>query len=133
MDTETDTLKGRGGQYLPPIHRIRLPETKTQSALIRWLFRQGYAVKDIHKSLGIRYQQVRNIVTTVPKRAMREDLPPDGIELSEPEDILDTLLGDELERTHLEARKQAKRAHKEAVRREYADAELDHEDFHVRG
>lgn len=130
---EDDRLTGRDGQYLPPLHRIKFPETRTQSCLIRWLFGVGYRVKDISKGLNVRYQQVRNIVTTQPKRAAREDLPPLNIELADIEDVVDTLLGDELERTHLEARKQEKRdekARKRAARElEPAGAELDDENY----
>lgn len=134
MDEESEDLQGREGQYLPPLHRIKMPETKTASAKIRWLNRQGYRTKDIAKGLNIRYQQVRNIITTQPKRAMREDLPPDGIELAPMEDIVDQLLGDELERTHLEARKEEKREQRAKARHqrelEEAEVELDHEDYH---
>ena len=130
-----EQLQSRLGedQYLPPIRRIKLPETKTQSALIRWLFEKGYQVKDISKGLNVRYQQVRNIVTTEPKRAAREDLPEMGIELAELEDVVDMLLGDELERTHLEHRKQEQKEHKRRARAEAelepAGAELDDEDY----
>lgn len=99
-----------GEYYLPPISRIVLPKTTTQTALVRWLARQGYSVKAIHNGLNIRYQQVRNMVTMIPKRMAREDLPPDGIKLQEVEDIVDMLLGDELERTFAEAKKQERRA-----------------------
>jgi hypothetical protein len=61
---------------LPPIHRIKIPEGATiMSTKIRWLRAVGYEVVEIHKFLGVRYQQVRNVLTTQPKRAAREDLP----------------------------------------------------------
>lgn len=101
-------------KYLPPIHRIKLPQVKTQTALIRWLFELGYPVKDISNGLNVRYQQVRNMVTTVPKRAAREDMPPLQIELLEMEDAVDMLLGAELERTFAEDRKRDKLAGKKA-------------------
>src|SRR5258708_4663566 len=60
---------------LPPITMIVIPGTTTKSALIRWLHKLGYSTSDIYKFLGIKYQMVRNIVTNIPKRAAREDLP----------------------------------------------------------
>lgn len=138
LDQEgTEDLQSRLGddKYLPPIHRIKLPETKTQSCLIRWLFGVGYKVKDISNGLNIRYQQVRNIVTTEPKRAAREDLPPLTIELADIEDVVDTLLGDELERTHLAARKNERKEtnkKRRALVEEPVGAELDDEDYHHR-
>lgn len=122
-----EELVGRDGQYLPPLHRIVIPETKTQSAKIRWLFGVGYQVKDISSGLGIRYQQVRNIITTEPKRAAREDLPELKIQLAEMEDVVDSLLGDELERTHLEARKQHQKDMKRRARAEKALEPVGHE------
>jgi hypothetical protein len=101
--------------YLPPIHRLKLPETRTQSALIRWLWELGYPVKAIHKGLNVRYQQVRNIVTTEPKRAAREDMPPLRIELAEMEDVVDTLLGQALEADFLAARKAERRKRRENI------------------
>jgi hypothetical protein len=127
---DSDYLKGRGNVgYLPPIYRIKLPTTRTQSALVRWLYALGYEVKDIHKGLNVRYQQVRNMVTTQPKRAAREDLPPLVIELAEPEDIVEMLLGDELERTHMEAARQDKKAKKQEAQEEAPGSELDNEDY----
>lgn len=133
MDQESGGIVGRDGQYLPPINRIKLPQTTTQTALVRWLFALGYPVKEIHKGLNIRYQQVRNMVTTIPKRAAREDLPELKIELAEVEDIVDMLLGDELERTHLQDRKERKKAEKARLRAacelEPAGHELDDENY----
>jgi hypothetical protein len=131
----SEELQSRDGKYLPPIHRIKLPKTKTQSCLIRWLFLLGYQVKDISRGLNVRYQQVRNIVTTEPKRAAREDLPPLEIALAPMEDVVDALLGDALERTHLEARKQEVRAVKSRRRAEVVaeaepeGSELDDENY----
>lgn len=101
-------LEGVISRYLPPIYRIKMPETRTQSAIIRWLWELGYPVKVIAKSLDVRYQQVRNIVTTEPKRAAREDLPPLEIELVEMEDIVDMMLGEALEEDFKKARKAEK-------------------------
>lgn len=63
-------------QPLPPIDQIIIPSTKTKSALIRWLWVMGYPIKEIYSFLGVKYQMVRNIVTTIPKRSTREDSPP---------------------------------------------------------
>lgn len=45
---------------------------KTKSAAIRYLHNQGFPVKDISKHLGIRYQHVRNVLTTELKRGPNE-------------------------------------------------------------
>jgi hypothetical protein len=133
LGEDEERFTSRDDKYLPPIHRIKLPKTRTQTALIRWLFELGYRVKDISNSLNVRYQQVRNMVTTIPKRAAREDLPPLVIELQDLEDVVDQLLGDELERTHLEERKAAKKAEKAKLRAdrelEPAGIELDDENY----
>lgn len=104
---EPDAVESRleDGKYLPPIYRIRLPETRTKSALIRWLWELGYSVKAISGSLGIRYQQVRNVVTTEPKRATREDMPELMIVLADATDVVDMLLGEALEADFRRARK----------------------------
>lgn len=104
---EPDAVESRleDGKYLPPIYRIKLPETRTKSALIRWLWELGYSVKAISGSLGIRYQQVRNVVTTEPKRATREDMPELVIELADDTDVVDMLLGEALEADFKRARK----------------------------
>jgi hypothetical protein len=102
---ESEDVMGREGKYLPPIYRLKLPTTNNKSTLIRWLYHVGYEVKDISKGLNIRYQQVRNIVKTIPKRAAREDMPADGIEVQEIGDALDMLMDAELDRTFLEAKK----------------------------
>jgi hypothetical protein len=132
-EPDEEALTSREGKYLPPIHRIKMPVTRTQTARIRWLYELGYKVKDISNGLNVRYQQVRNMVTTIPKRAAREDLPELKIELVEMEDVVDMLLGDELERTHLEDRKQQEKAEKARQRKarqlEPVGAELDDEDY----
>lgn len=133
VEDEEQLQSREEGKYLPPIHRIKLPETKTQSALIRWLHSVGYQVKDISKGLNIRYQQVRNIITTEPKRAAREDLPGLTVELAPLEDVVDMLLGDELERTHLDARRQEVKEQKRRSRQERdlepVGSELDDENY----
>ncbi len=113
-DTVTSRLEE--GKYLPAIYRLQLPETRTKSALIRWLCGLGYPVKEISRALNMRYQQVRNVVTTEPKRATREDTPPLEIVLSEDgdvEDIVDMLLGEALESDFRAARKQERRQEEE--------------------
>lgn len=46
---------------------------KTKSAAIRYLHSQGWETKRISKHLGLRYQQVRNVLTTALKRGPNED------------------------------------------------------------
>ena len=96
---ELPKVKSRleGGGYLPPIQRLVMPQTVTQSALVRWLWALGYSVKDIHHGTGIRYQQVRNMVTSQPKRATREDLPPLEIKVMEPEDAVQLIMDQALD------------------------------------
>jgi len=105
-------------QPLPPIHTIVIPETKTQSATIRWLANLGYEVKEISAYLGIRYQQVRNIVTTIPKRAAREDSPDLIVEYKPPMDEIDDALDGALEAAMMESRKARLKAGKEQRRAE---------------
>lgn len=45
---------------------------KTKSAAIRYLHTKGFKVKDISKHLGVRYQHVRNVLTTELKRGPNE-------------------------------------------------------------
>lgn len=85
--------------YLPPLARLKIPETKTQSAKVRWLAAMGYSVRDISVGTGIKYQQVRNMVTTVPKRAAREDMPPLEVELLDPVDDVQAIMDAELDRS----------------------------------
>jgi hypothetical protein len=129
-DTPEGYVKNRlDGGYLPPISRIKRPETRTQSALVRWLFLLGYEVKEISRGLNIRYQQVRNMVTTQPKRAAREDLPPLQIELLEMEDAVDMLLGIELERTFAEDRKASRRKRSVPPEEQEGNEDLDDENY----
>lgn len=101
---------------LPPINRIKIPSTSTKSATVRWLVQLGYSVGDISNHLGIRYQMVRNIKVTEPKRAAREDLPSLVVEyLPETDEIQDALDG-ALEADMLAARKDRKKAEKEERR-----------------
>lgn len=45
---------------------------KTKSAAIRYLHSKGFTVNQIHKHLGIRYQHVRNVLSTELKRGPNE-------------------------------------------------------------
>lgn len=49
--------------------QVQIDELKTKSAKIRWLASQGYKNGQIADYLGIRYQHVRNVLTTPLKRA----------------------------------------------------------------
>lgn len=89
MPNNNDDLKERA---LPPIHRLVEPTMQHMSTRIRWYHGLGYKVGEIHNHLGVRYQQVRNVVVNPPKRAMREDIPPLDIvlyELSEDLELMD--------------------------------------------
>jgi len=46
---------------------------KTKSACIRYLVNQQFAIKDIAKHLGVKYQHVRNVATSPLKRGPNED------------------------------------------------------------
>ena len=73
-DAQSGTNDQTSKPVLPDIRTIALPTTATKSALIRWLHEMGYSILEIHHGLGFKYQMVRNIVTTIPKRAARETL-----------------------------------------------------------
>ncbi len=90
---------------LPPLNMIIIPSTTTKSATIRWLHGLGYSVNEIHKGLGLKYQMVRNIVTTIPKRAAREDLPAPYVEYKPESDELMDALDGALEASLMEGRK----------------------------
>lgn len=99
---------------LPPISRIRIPDgAKITSTKIRWLSGIGYLPKEIAPYLGVRYQQVRNVLTNLPKRAAREDVPPLVV------DII-SLVGDDYEhmdRHHLDLELAAGRNERLSARR----------------
>lgn len=99
---------------LPPMSDIYKPPTLTKSALIRWLNKLGYTVGEIHKGLGIKYQMVRNITTTIPKRAAREDLPALVITYLPEKDFLEAALDGALEASLLAERKERQKANQEA-------------------
>lgn len=105
-------------QPLPPIGQIVIPKTKTQSNTIRWLAALGYEVKDISAQLGTRYQQVRNIVTTIPKRAAREDLPDLVVEYKPEADPFDDAMDGALEASLLAGRKERQKENREMRRAE---------------
>lgn len=104
---------------LPPMSDIYKPPTLTKSALIRWLNKLGYTVGEIHKGLGIKYQMVRNITTTIPKRAAREDLPPLVITYLPEKDFLEAALDGALEASLLTERKERLKAQKQLLRQDY--------------
>lgn len=134
--------EGAVGRNLPPIHRLKAPEMEHMSTRIRWYHALGYTVGEIHKFLGVRYQQVRNIVTTTPKRAAREDVPALVIQLWEVDDDLEAM-----DKFHLEAEMAAQRAEHRGERRalnkarraeedaeaQFGNASLDDEDYEGRG
>lgn len=96
---------------LPPIGDIVIPSTGTKSATIRWLYALGYPVREIYQFLGIRYQMVRNIATTIPKRAAREDLPPLKIRYREvTRDLIDEAMDGALESSMMTSRKERLKA-----------------------
>jgi hypothetical protein len=76
---------------LPPISHIKPPPMTHMSTKIRWYGGLGYEVREVANLLGVRYQQVRNVLTTEPKRAAREDVPPYVIELFEVDDDLEAM------------------------------------------
>lgn len=98
---------------LPPIHRIREPHMHHMSTRIRWFKALGYEVKEISAFLGVRYQQVRNVVTTQPKRMAREDLPPLTVELLDLETDLEAMESQALTQQMAAQRSQDRSARKE--------------------
>lgn len=63
------------GQILPPLSDLKA-EYKTKSAIIRYLTSLGASTKEIATYTGIRYQHVRNVMTTPLKRGPNEDWRP---------------------------------------------------------
>lgn len=116
------------GPALPPIHHIKEPPMQHTSTRIRWYHSLGYKPAEIQKRLGVLYQQVRNVITTIPKRAAREDLPPPVIELMELDDDLEAM-----DKHHMELQMAAQRDQDRknrakqrtgAIRRQDRDARL---------
>src|SRR5690606_31652784 len=64
----TTTLEENG---MPSLDWLR-SKLKTKSACIRYLHYKGFKIKDIAKHLGLRYQHVRNVLTTELKRGPNE-------------------------------------------------------------
>jgi predicted transcriptional regulator len=127
---------GEDTRNLPPIHRIKEPAMKHMSTRIRWYHKLGYTVGEIHNGLGVRYQQVRNVVTTEPKRAAREDLPPLKIELLELDDDHEAMDKHHLEAEmraqraeHLSDRRATNRARRKAREDQTGNEDLDNEDY----
>lgn len=95
-DVVVDMTEGEGVPVsdepnLPPITHIKAPDMKHTSTKIRWYLGMGYTVKEVSHLLGVRYQQVRNVGVTAPKRAAREDVPPYIIELWEVDGDLEAM------------------------------------------
>lgn len=99
---------------LPPIHHIREPKMQHMSTRIRWYLALGYAVKEVSKLLGVRYQQVRNVKTVEPKRAAREDLPPLWIVLHDVQDDLEAMDAHALEMEMAQQRAESRSAKRQA-------------------
>jgi hypothetical protein len=130
-ETDEDEVKldKRG---LPPIARIKMPEEmKIVSTKIRWLSGVGYVAREIAPFLGVRYQQVRNVLSNPPKRAAREDLPPLVVEvLRLTEDMLEIADQQHLEQQMAAQRSEHRRERKATnkARRE-AERNLTEDDF----
>jgi hypothetical protein len=97
---------------LPPITHLKIPEMRHTSTKIRWLLGMGYKVKEVSDFLGVRYQQVRNVGTTNPKRAAREDVPAYVVETLEIDDDLEAMDKHFLEIEMAQQRKQDRDARK---------------------
>lgn len=108
----TDSVE-QGAPSLPPIHRIKEPPMHHMSTRIRWYRALGYEVKEISAYLGVRYQQVRNVVTTQPKRMAREDLPALTVELLDLETDLEAMEAQALQMNMAAQRNQDRQARKE--------------------
>ena len=93
---------------LPPIERVIQPKMQHTSTKIRWYLGLGYEVGEVARYMGVRYQQVRNVGVTDPKRAAREDVPPYEIELHPLPDDIDSIMDAELERSLAAGRLQDK-------------------------
>ena len=107
---------------LPPIHRIREPAMHHMSTRIRWFKALGYEVKEIAAFLGVRYQQVRNVVTTQPKRMAREDLPALTIEVLELETDLEAMETQALTQQMAAQRAQDRQTRKDTNKKRRAQA-----------
>lgn len=120
-----------GNESLPPIEQVLPPVTTTKTALLRWYRTLGYTVAEISNYTGIRYQQVRNVTTNLPKRAAREDLPPLVIELRETVDVLQAAMDGALDKSLLAGRKERKaeeKADRRALKYGSGDEDQDEEE-----
>lgn len=115
MTEDTSNEAKEDVRGLPPIGRIKEPEMFHMSTRIRWYAGLGYTVGEIHKRLGVRYQQVRNVLTTTPKRAAREDLPPFIIEVMALDDDFEAM-----DKHFLEQEMAAQRLGSLSVKRDHA-------------
>lgn len=86
-------------RVLPPIHRVKQPKVANRATLIRWFHALGYPTKEIAAQLQVRYQQVRNVIVTTPKRAAREDMPPLELETWDLADDIQAIMDAELDRS----------------------------------
>lgn len=102
---------------LPPIAHIKPPAMQHTSTKIRWYLGLGYTVKEVSSFLGVRYQQVRNVGITAPKRAAREDVPPYIIEVWEVDDDLEAMEAHALEQQMAAQREEDRKAGAAARRR----------------
>lgn len=117
---------------LPPIGRIKMPEDiKITSTKIRWLSAIGYIPREIAPYLGVRYQQVRNVLSNPPKRAAREDLPPLTVEvLRLTEDMLEVADEEHLRQQMAAQRAEHRQEHKRTNKaRRAAEKGLTENDF----
>jgi hypothetical protein len=139
MSAQDDAVRIEKGANLPPIHHIKEQgDMKVMSTRIRWYSELGYKVGEISNFLGVRYQQVRNVINTLPKRAAREDLPALVIELLELDNDLEAMDKRAMEMEMAQQRNQDRKfkheANKERLsKRETEDllnnADLDNEDY----
>ena len=65
---QTSTKESNG---MPPLDWLK-SKLKTKSAAIRYLHHKKFTVNQISKHLGLRYQHVRNVLTTELKRGPNE-------------------------------------------------------------
>lgn len=106
-------------QALPPIESIVPPKTTTKTALIRWYKELGYTVAEISRYLNVRYQQVRNVTTNLPKRAAREDMPELVIVHRDTPDIIEAAIDGALDASLLAERKSRKQTEKSQRRADH--------------
>jgi hypothetical protein len=119
-------VEGKIARQLPPIHRIKPPKMQHNATKIRWYLGIGYTVKEVSNFLGIRYQQVRNVGVTAPKRAAREDVPPYVIELFDIEDDFEAMEHAALEQQMMAQRNQDRQARRDhRLKRNKIDGEAE--------